>query len=276
MANIDNDLFFAAVGDVHGDMYTMLGLLTNWESRFRQKLSFVLQVGDFEPIRHEADLATMDAPKKYLKLGDFRDFYSGIVEFPWPVWFIGGNHEPYGFLDQTPCGTTITKNCHYLGRVGSVILAGLKIVGVSGIYKEDLFLHTVRPPVSQIGSRPNKDYISFTQNEITQALDFESVDILMLHEWPKGIIKQNDLATFHPWRKGSDFEQVGNEYAQMLIEYLQPKLVLCGHMHKHYRRQISFSSNTPIAICCLANVPQKQDAIAVFQLTSDGKILEVT
>lgn len=276
MNNPPQDIFFAAVGDVHGEMYTMLGLLTNWESKFRQKLSFVLQVGDFEPIRHEADLATMDAPKKYLKLGDFRDFHSGIVEFPWAVWFIGGNHEPYGFLDQAPLGFTVTKNCHYLGRVGSVELAGLKIVGVSGIYKEDSFLHTIRPPISQIGSRPNKDYISFTQTEIDQALDFESADILLLHEWPKGIIAPDDLETFHPWRKGSFFEQVGNEYARMLVEFLQPKLVLCGHMHKRYRQQISFSSGISTNICCLANVPQGQDAIAIFQLTSDGKIMEVT
>lgn len=262
------------MGDVHGEMYTMLGLLTSWESQFRQKLAFVLQVG-FEPIRHEADLATMDAPKKYLKLGDFRDFHSGKVEFPWPIWFIGGNHEPYGFLDQTPLGATITKNCHYLGRVGSVVLEGLTIVGVSGIYKEDLFLHTMRPPLSQIGSRSNKDYISFTQSEISQALNFQSVDILMLHEWPKGIIKPEDLDTFHKWRPGSHFEDVGNEYAQMLVESLQPKLVVCGHMHKRYRRQLSFTAGMPINICCLANVPQGKDAIAIFQLTADG-ILEVS
>lgn len=179
-------------------------------------------------------------------------------------------------MDQTPLGFTVIKNCHYLGRVGSVELAGLKIAGVSGIYKEDLFLHTMRPPMSQIGSRANKDYISFTQTEIDQALNYESADILLLHEWPKGIIAPDDLKTFHPWRKGSFFEQVGNEYARMWVEFLQPKLVLCGHMHKRYRQQISFSSGIATNICCLANVPQVQDAIAIFKLTLDGKIKEVT
>lgn len=182
MPSKSQDLYFAAVSDVHGDMYKMLRLLQAWQARFRHQLAFVLQVGDFEPHRDTTDLATMDAPAKYRKLGDFPNFYTGRVVFPWPVYFIGGNHEPYGFLDQTLLGAQIAKNCHYLGRVGSVVVAGLKIVGVSGIYREDLFVHTARPPVSQFGSRPNKDYISFTEDEISQAVEEESADILLLHE----------------------------------------------------------------------------------------------
>ncbi|MDJ0554323.1 MAG: metallophosphoesterase [Microcoleaceae cyanobacterium MO_207.B10] len=91
------DIYFAVVGDVHGHIYKMIGLLQNWENYSGQKLTFILQVGDFEPHRNEADLATMDAPTKYRKLGDFPDFYEQRSIFPWPIWFIGGNHEPYGF-----------------------------------------------------------------------------------------------------------------------------------------------------------------------------------
>ena len=179
MFNNYQDIFFAVVGDVHGHMYRMIGLLQRWENHSTQQLKFILQVGDFEPHRHEADLATMDAPTKYRKLGDFPDFYEQRAIFPWPIWFIGGNHEPYGFLDQINTGTEITHNCYYLGRVGSVVLAGLKVVGISGIYQEEKF-QVDRPKVSQINSYSNKDYVAFTEAEIIQALDYKSTDILLL------------------------------------------------------------------------------------------------
>lgn len=277
MSSLSQDLFFAAVGDVHGDMYAMLRLLQSWESRFRKQLAFVLQVGDFEPHRNAADVATMDAPNKYKKLGNFPNFYSGKSIFPWPIWFIGGNHEPYGFLDQKPEGFEVAKNCHYLGRVGSVVLGKLKIVGVSGIYREDLY-YRKRPDVSQIGSRSNKDYIGFTQDEIAQAIDLKSADILLLHEWPRGVISPVDMAEFQQWRCSLGYDdEVGNDYARMLVEFLKPKLVLCGHMHKRYRNQVSFSPGVVTDICCLANVAQGWDAsIAIFQITPDGNLFEVS
>ncbi|MEB3339404.1 hypothetical protein [Okeania sp.] len=63
------DIFFAVVGDVHGHIYKMINLLQKWENNSHQKLEFILQIGDFEPHRYETDLVTMDAPKKYRKLG---------------------------------------------------------------------------------------------------------------------------------------------------------------------------------------------------------------
>ncbi len=68
---VDRDIYFAVVGDVYGDIYTMLGLLQNWTIKHQQSLSFVLQVGDFEPHRNLDDVATMDAPTKYKKNGRF-------------------------------------------------------------------------------------------------------------------------------------------------------------------------------------------------------------
>lgn len=273
MHSAKQDLYFAAVGDVHGNIYTMLSLLKSWEFKHCQSLAFVLQVGDFEPHRHQADLATMDAPSKYKKLGDFSDFYTGKTKFPYPLWFIGGNHEPYGFLDLTPQGAQIAPNFHYLGRVGLVELAGLKVVGVSGIYKEELFQKTARPSVEEITSRSNSDYIGFIESEISQALDYTQADILLLHEWPTGIIAPQDLESFDQWRSNQRYKEVGNEYARLLVEALHPQILLCGHMHKSYRNSVSLPPSTIINICCLANVRQGEAAIAVFRLTPEGQII---
>ncbi|MBZ8181892.1 metallophosphoesterase [Oscillatoria salina] len=274
MFNSSSDIFFAAVGDVHGEMYAMLRLLQAWESRTQQQLAFVLQVGDFEPHRNEADLATMAAPSRYRKLGDFPDFYSGKTVFPWQVYFIGGNHEPYGFLDLTPEGGKIADNCYYLGRVGSVELAGLKIVGVSGIYQEDLFTQC-RPSIAKISSRSRKKLISFTEAEISQAMEMQSADILLLHEWAQGIIAPEDEETIARSLPPSRSDGIGNEYAKILIDLLQPQLVLCGHMHLSYRNQIQVAPGKFTEICCLNKVAwSNQDAIAIFRLTADGQIWE--
>ncbi|MBP0017165.1 MAG: metallophosphoesterase [Cyanobacteria bacterium SBLK] len=254
------DIYFAGVGDVHGEMYEMLGLLKKWESR----LSFVLQVGDFEPHRHEADLQTMDAPGKYRKLGSFAHFYNGSAVFPYPVWFIGGNHEPYGFLDRIANNTEIATNCYYLGRVGTVELAGLKIVGLSGIYKEHLF--EKRPPIEEIDRHSNADYIGFTENEVLQGLEFQRADILLLHEWPRGLMTpDNRLDVIDP-------EMVGNEYARMLVDSLKPRLVLCGHMHRYFCHQIVWPDDTITRVCCLAHTRSGSNAVEIFRLSGNRSI----
>ena len=272
----NKDIYFAAVGDVHGHIYTMLGLLQSWERKHRLSLSFVLQVGDFEAHRNSEDLLTMDAPTKYKKIGDFSDFYTGKAKLPLPIWFIGGNHESYGFLDRFPFGKEIAPNFNYFGRVNLIELAGLKIVGVSGIYKHELFQSTERPSVSEISSRSNKEYISFLESEIEQAIEYSYADILLLHDWASGIILPEDLDIFQRRYSNFKYESIGNEYARLLVEALRPKLVLCGHMHLKYRSALSFSSDVTTKICCLANVRQGKDSLAVFRLTPELEIIEIT
>ncbi len=269
MSNLREDIYFAAVGDVHGDIYMMLNLLKKWKFQTGKSLSFILQVGDFEPHRHQKDLTTMDSPSKYKKLGDFPDFYRGQAKLSYPVYFIGGNHEPHGFLELYPNGGKISDNCYYFGRVGAIDLAGLKIVGLSGIYKENLFELTTRPPLKEISTTSNSIYIGFIESDIIQALEYERADILVLHEWPANITAAEDLERF------LEYQNIGNEYASLLIEALQPKLVLCGHMHQNYRNTISLPSEAESYICCLANIKQKQKSIAIFCLTPAQEIIEL-
>jgi hypothetical protein len=126
--------YFAVVGDVHGNMNLMVDLLSKWEVKNKIKLSFVLQVGDFEPHRNKDDVLSMAAPSKYKKLGDFPEYFKGKRTFPWLVYFIGGNHEPYIFLDHISEGGAIINNCFYFGRSGVTTIEGLRVAGLSGIY----------------------------------------------------------------------------------------------------------------------------------------------
>ena len=174
---------FAVVGDVHGEHWAMIRHLTGWEKSRKKSLDFVLQVGDFEPHRDETDLATMAAPAKYRDVGDFPQFASGQARFPWPLYFIGGNHEPYGFLDALPDSSHVAPSCIYIGRANAIEIGGCRVAGLSGIFQPYLF-HQKRPDVSQFGRKSNKDWIGWNEGDIEKLLTLGRAEIFLLHEWP--------------------------------------------------------------------------------------------
>jgi len=172
---------FAVVGDVHGQFRSMVNLVQGWEAE-HGTVDFVLQVGDLEPHRNEEDLSTMAAPSKHRRLGDFDEVVSGDVPLPWPVYFIGGNHEPYGWLEEHPEGFELCRNLHYLGRAGVTRIGPLRVAAVSGIHRLETF-DKERPQLFEWqrqrsrsenenkqrmrGSRiSNKDFIGFTGQDI--------------------------------------------------------------------------------------------------------------
>jgi lariat debranching enzyme len=259
--------YFAAVGDVHKQMNIMVGGVRQWEDRFLRRIDFVLQVGDFEPHRNKDDLTTMHAPKKYKKgPGDFPEYHAGQRRFPRPVYFIGGNHEPYGFLAPLPERSKIAANCYYLGQVGELFRGGIHILGISGKYGADEH-HRRRPDAAKIHMMANRRFGFFRQSDIDRASAAGPVDVLMLHDWPSGI---------EPGK--------GNDPASHVVHALRPQLVLCGHVHRAFRGEIQANSGTPTRVCCLDKIrpwqrPLESDShdwMAVFRIGADRRITEVT
>lgn len=265
---------FAAVGDIHGGMHAMIRLVAAKQKELGTTIDFVLQTGDFEPMRNEADLATMAAPQKYRALGDFPEFFAGRAEFPWPVYFIGGNHEPYGYLDETPDGATLIKNCHYFGRTGSADIGGLRVAGISGIHSENHY-QELRPPAAEIDRHANKLYTYFNEHDIAKMLEYGQPDILLMHDWPAGIIAEADQHLFVKELGSGRFATIGSSVLRDLVDLLQPRLVLCGHMHRAYRATLSYADGTTGHVCCLPEIAAGIEAVAVFEVKGDGGIEEL-
>lgn len=273
--DIPHRRFFAAVGDVHGHFRLMVELLQITEKKLGVSLEFVLQVGDFEPVRHEADLSSVAAPAKYLKMGDFPDVLSGQVTFPWPVHFIGGNHEPYAFLEIMPVGGDVAHNCHYMGRVGFKDIGGLQVAGLTGIYSQ-LNHDKSRPPLANMPTASKKLWTYFNKGDV-QLLEQtakQPVDVLLLHDWPQGLVTAANVEALQRHNSRIAIDGVGNAVGSALIKKLSPQLVLCGHMHIAHSAVLRGKDGREIIVMCLASVLERLEAIAVFEVDAEGNIAE--
>jgi len=150
---------------------------------------------------------------KHRSLGNFGALLPG--DLACPVFFVGGNHEPYVALDDAtgpyPYPWGDTGDVFYLGRVGTTNLGELQVAWISGIYSADA------DPALRVNSPRMRTY--FAQDELCQlesAMEaVGGVDVLLTHEWPSGL-----------------YQDRGSQALRNLVERLAPKLHLCGHLHR--------------------------------------------
>ena len=249
---------FVAVGDVHGHHRRMVSLIERWIRRHKVVPDAILQVGDFEPHRHADDLATMAGPSRHKALGDFHLFASGAKRFPWPVYFIGGNHEPYGWLDHHPGGLELTHNCHYIGRAGAIEVRGVRVVGLSGVHAPNT--PTRRPDPALIAHHSNKDHIWVTHEDVDLALDAGPAHVLLTHDWPDDVLA--DAGTLDRRRLDP-----GNPHAQALLDLLTPQFMFCGHMHTRHERALEHPDGRTTTFVGLGHILSGADALYGFTIS---------
>ena len=242
----------AAYGDIHGHWLDFKKSVLELHSR--EPLDLVVQCGDAQPFRDEADLEYMHCPSKYRELGDFWAFHGGIEEFPVPVIFIGGNHEPWGYLDEHRDGGLLLKNVQFLGRAGRTQVDGLRIGGVSGVFSPKYFGQSHPQPPYPASQRKQATY--YNEEDIDRALAFGGVDILLLHNWPDlmNVARNTDWPAY--------WSSVGCEYLSMVVQALRPRWVFCGHMH--YRAQHRIAGTE---IVCLSDFHRDpENAVAMVDV----------
>ncbi|CAG8616447.1 2783_t:CDS:10 [Paraglomus brasilianum] len=129
----------AVEGCCHGALDVIYKTLKHIEQVDKIKIDLLLICGDFQSIRNTIDLDSLAVPAKYRSLGTFHKYYSGESKAPYPTLFIGGNHEArinYLFTKLRYHGGWVCENIYYLGFAGVVRFGGVRIGGISGIYKD--------------------------------------------------------------------------------------------------------------------------------------------
>ncbi|GAA2855676.1 hypothetical protein GCM10010517_13880 [Streptosporangium fragile] len=244
---------FAVIGDIHGNFAEADAIIR----RHAGPVDAIFSVGDAEPNRTEAESLGVGGPAKHRKVGDFPEFAGGLRTMSAPVYFIGGNHEPWPSLDAHGPGEW-APGFHFLGRSGVREIAGLRVAFLSGVYSR-YFSEPDEPPA--ITPERLKEYGYFTRPHVKHLLSQargKKIDLFITHDWPSGLSYRHHGKI-----------PVGRDHIRALTDALAPQVHVCGHMHAPFRERIGVTD-----VICLSQVIYGVDAVAVLELTPDGVLKE--
>jgi hypothetical protein len=202
----------AFLGDVHGHVFHSLGVLVRWQQEHRRRLDLIVQVGDLgvwpDPAR--ADRATrrfaLTDPGEF----DFsRLFHLGEDQavvpsearkrLGGPIWFIRGNHEDDAWLQQLEQKGTPPLLADPLGLYRYVPDGSVRQVGGCAF-----------------GFAGGAD---LSDEAFDRLLAAPELDVLVTHNGPWGL------------SKGRRGDVQGSERIRELVERIQPRYHVFGHLH---------------------------------------------
>eukprot|EP00116_Pleurobrachia_bachei_P002850 sb/3463112/ len=166
-------------------------------------------------------------------MGDFWRYYSGAATAPVLTIVIGGNHEASNHMWELYYGGWLAPNIYFLGSAGFVNVGGLRIGGISGIYKKFDYHkgHHEVPPLS------SDDIVSIFHTRSLEVMRCKSirqpVDIFMSHDWPIGVYDFGDRPSlirakpfFEDEIKNND---LGSPSNSEILEIIQPAYWFSGN-----------------------------------------------
>ncbi|XP_029655913.1 lariat debranching enzyme-like isoform X1 [Octopus sinensis] len=233
----------AVEGCAHGELDKIYETIQYIEKKENTKVDLLLICGDFQAVRYESDMKCMAVPKKFQKMNSFYKYYNGEKVTPVLTIIIGGNHEASNYMQELPYGGWLAPNIYYLGYASIVQFGGVRIGGLSGIYKGQDFYrgHYEHPPYTEETKRSvyhvrNLEFFRMKQIK-------RHVDIMLSHDWPRGIHKYGDLRDLLRKKKflENDIETntLGSPPAEELLHLLQPTYWFSAHLH------VKFSAIVP-------------------------------
>lgn len=127
----------AVQGCSHGSLDEIYRTIETYTETTGEVVDLLLLCGDFQALRSKHDFASLAVPPKYFALGSFHEYYSGKKVAPVLTLVIGGNHEASNYMWELYHGGWLAPSIYYLGNAGCVQVDGLRVVGMSGIYKSN-------------------------------------------------------------------------------------------------------------------------------------------
>lgn len=220
------------------------GELTNIYKSLPAGVKLLIICGDFQAIRNQRDMDTMNVPEKYKRLADFHDYYKGVKSAPVLTVFVGGNHESSSYMKELKFGGWVAPNIYYLGEFGSVWYQGLQIGGLSGIFNQQSFTRNIikDETLPYDHSTIRRVYHVKPKNFLKMNLINKNLDIALSHDWPSEIEKFgniNRLLRRKPFFK-ADIEkgELGSPLNRFLIHYLEARYWFSAHLHVKYEAKI--------------------------------------
>jgi len=226
----------AVEGCTHGELEQTYHTIQQIEQQDGRKIDLLLCCGDFQSTRNLSDLACMACPDKYKEMCSFYKYYSGEAIAPILTVFIGGNHEATNYLQELAYGGWVAPNIYYLGYAGVIQAGGVRIGGLSGIFKGFDYLHGhhEKPPYDQSTMRSAYHIRNVDVFRLKQ-LASNPPDVLMSHDWPRGVTKHGDTARLLRYKKHFreevEEDRLGSGPTRELLDTVKPPYWFSAHLH---------------------------------------------
>ncbi|XP_078430470.1 debranching enzyme 1 isoform X2 [Wolffia australiana] len=225
----------AVEGCMHGDLDNVYAAMQHLERVENIKIDLLICCGDFQAVRYESDLTSVNVLPKYRKMNSFWKYYCGEEIAPYPTIFIGGNHEASNYLWELYYGGWAAPNIYFLGYAGVVKFGDIRIGGLSGIFNPRHYNlgHYERPPYNESDIRSIYHVREYDVLKLMQIK--QPIDIFISHDWPLGITDfgdSDDLIRKKPFfRREIEERSLGSRAAAQLLNKLKPPYWFSAHLH---------------------------------------------
>ncbi|KAL8625307.1 hypothetical protein ACOMHN_030068 [Nucella lapillus] len=265
----------AVEGCCHGELDKIYETLQYLEKANNIKVDLLLICGDFQAVRNRDDLKAMAVPPKYKKLNTFHKYYSGEKVAPVLTVFIGGNHEASNYMQELTYGGWVAKNIYYMGYANVIEVGGLRIGGLSGIYKERDYYkgHYEYPPYTEETKRSVyhiRNIEVFRLKQLTRPLD-----IFMSHDWPSEVARYGNMDQL--FRKKPFLREevlngsLGSPPAAQLLHKLQPSFWFSAHLHVKYAAHIQHPEGKSTKFLSLDKCLPGRQFLQILDFPDKGK-----
>lgn len=159
---------------------------------------------------------------------------------------VGGNHEAINYLWELYYGGWVAPNIYFLGYSGVVWFGGIRIAGLSGIYKKHDYLlgHFEAPPYNEKSLRSAYHIRALEVNKL-MALK-RPIDVFLSHDWPAGITAYGDEKGLIRRKRflASDIQHnmLGSPPAMSLLRFLKPRYWFSAHLHTKFAALVPHGS----------------------------------
>lgn len=237
----------AIEGCTHGELDKIYQTIAEIETNQNYKVDMLICCGDFQSTRNLSDLKCMACPDKYKDMCSFYKYYSGEAIAPLLTVFIGGNHEASNYLQELAFGGWVAPNIYYLGYAGVIDVNGVRIGGLSGIFKGFDYLqgHHEKPPYDDNTMRScyhirNVDVFRLKQ------LASNPPDIMLSHDWPRSVTNHGNADQLMRFKKHfrDEIEQdkLGSGPTKEIMDVVQPKYWFAAHLHCKFAALVEHES----------------------------------
>ncbi|KAB2075882.1 hypothetical protein ES319_A06G000300v1 [Gossypium barbadense] len=224
----------AVEGCMHGDFDKVYDTIKYIENTRNIKIDLLLCYGDFQAVRNEKDMDSLNVAPKYREMKSFWKYYSGQEVAPVPTIFIGGNHEASNYLWELYYGGWAAPNIYFLGYAVVVKVGNIRIGGLSGIYNARNYClgHHERPPYNDNTIR---SVYHVREYDVHKLMHLEELmDIFLSHDWPLSITDYGNWLQLVRYKKHfkDEIQQgtLGSKPAAQLLEKLKPSYWFSAHL----------------------------------------------